>query len=127
MKSLKVLWILAFFLCSGSFYALEFSPKIVQQETEDEIVIQGAGVERTLTMNGGTLRIQGASSKIKVEGFVDKIIIQGAGVEVDADVVNFVQIQGASTKVRYKSSKNKNGIAKANISGAGSGIIKLKR
>lgn len=127
MKNLKVILIVVASFFSMGVYANSFSPEIVQQESKEEIVIEGAGVERTVTMNGGTLRVQGASCKIKVKGFANQIIIQGANVKIEVDEVNFVKIEGANSTVRYKTSRNKNGVAKSNVFGASSGVVKVRK
>lgn len=89
-----------------------------------DVQITGAGITRTVAMNGGNLTITGADCRITVTGSVNRIEINGAGVQVVADRVNSISIVGADTHVTYHTSGNRSGRAAVNIVGAGSGVSK---
>lgn len=96
------------------------------KQSDNEVVIEGAGNIRSITMDGGTLRVDGASNTITVKGFVSRIVISGAGNRITADKVNSVSIQGASNNIHYRSSDNNNGRPSVSITGAGNSVQKLK-
>ncbi|MDO5614913.1 MAG: DUF3060 domain-containing protein [Cruoricaptor ignavus] len=100
--------------------------KVVQKQTQKTVHIEGMGIKKEIEMNGGKLHIEGANNHIVVKGFASKIHIEGAGCTVTIDRVNRVNIEGANTKVLYKSSDTKSGRPVASIFGTNSGVSKIK-
>ncbi|WP_407486720.1 DUF3060 domain-containing protein [Elizabethkingia anophelis] len=93
-------------------------------ETDGNIHVEGVGYQKKFSSDGGVLHIEGANNTITVKGFLSKVIIEGAGNTVYVDKVSSVKIEGASTKVYYKTSPTKTGRPATNIFGAGSSVIK---
>lgn len=91
-----------------------------------DVKIEGMGVKKELTMNGGTLTVEGANCDIVVKGFANSIVVEGANVTVHADAVNTVKVEGANTVVYYRSSKNKNGKVASSVFGLNSAVKKVK-
>lgn len=93
-------------------------------EKDGNIHIEGTGHQKTFTSEGGVLHIEGASNTITVNGSLSKVIIDGAVNTVYVDKVSSVKIEGAGTKVYYKSAPTKSGKPAISIFGAGSGVVK---
>ncbi len=135
MKSMKVMAIAAMLTFGTTAYTQSigglFSNHLhtgagTVKQSDKEVLIEGAGNTRSITMDGGTLRVDGASNTTTVKGFVSRILISGAGNRITADKVNSVSIQGASNNIHYRSSDNNNGRPTVNINGAGNSVQKLK-
>ncbi|MCT3757997.1 DUF3060 domain-containing protein [Elizabethkingia anophelis] len=93
-------------------------------ETDGNIHVEGVGHQKKFSSDGGVLHIEGANNTITVKGFLSKVIIEGAGNTGYVDKVSSVKIEGAGTKVYYKTSPTKTGRPATNIFGAGSSVIK---
>ncbi|PUB33411.1 Protein of unknown function (DUF3060) [Elizabethkingia sp. YR214] len=93
-------------------------------EKDGNIHIEGVGHQKKFSSDGGVLHIEGTNNTITVSGFLSKVIIEGASNTVYIDKVSSVKIEGAGTKVYYKTSPTKTGRPATNIFGAGSSVIK---
>lgn len=99
------------------------TPSKIQQKN---VVIDGMGVKKSITMNGGTLEVNGANCDITVKGFANEIIVNGSNVNVRIDKVNRVEMNGVNAKVYYKTTDNKSGKVASEVNGLNAKVIKVK-
>ena len=93
--------------------------------TQDEIVIEGVGVVKTIETTGNeTIRIEGTKNKITIVGACNAITIEGVDNVVTVDDVKKVTIDGTGNKVTYKKSSAATGKLKSSVSGVNNKIIK---
>lgn len=92
--------------------------------TSDAYIINGAGHDKKIKLDGERVEITGASNTLTITGKVSSITIVGAGNTVYVDSVESVSITGASTVVLYKTSPTKSGVPSTKVSGAGSYVKK---
>ena len=134
-KTIKVLVLIL--LISGILSAININIKVPDigiendtlgagtvNRTDDAYIISGAGHNKTVTLNGERVEINGASNTLKIKGKVSSIEIRGAGNTVYVDSVERVTISGASSSVLYKTSPTKSGKPSSTIRGAGSYVKK---
>ncbi|WP_300672730.1 DUF3060 domain-containing protein [Soonwooa sp.] len=95
-------------------------------EENGNVHVEGVGYKKTFSLSGGTLRVDGTSNVITINGFASKIIVEGAGNTVYVDKVNNVLISGSSSKVYYRTTDNKSKRPDAKVEGPGAGVIKQK-
>lgn len=99
------------------------TPAKIQQK---HVVIDGMGVKKSITMNGGTLEVNGANCDITVKGFANEIIVNGSNVNVRIDKVNRVEMNGVNAKVYYKTTDNKSGKVASEVNGLNAKVIKVE-
>lgn len=93
--------------------------------TQDEIVIEGVGVVKTIETTGNeTIRIEGTKNKISIVGACNAITIEGVDNVVTVDDVKTVTIEGTGNKVSYKKSSAAEGKLKSSVSGVNNKITK---
>lgn len=126
MKNLKISAIALLISLGTPASVIALSSFTAVQKQQETVHIEGMGITKTVRMNGGTLHIEGANNTITVTGSADKIMIEGANVRVKADAVNYVRVEGANVLVQYTKANTKSGLAKSEIFGAGSKVVKIK-
>lgn len=125
MKTLTIAFSL-FSAVSTADLPAYLSENLLGVQQSRDVKIEGMGVKKQVTMNGGTLTVEGANCDIVVNGFANSIVVSGANVTVHADAVNTVKIEGANAVVYYRSTKNKNGRVASSVSGWNSTVKKVK-
>lgn len=93
------------------------------EKAKGKYVVNGTNNNRTVTLNGETVEINGSSNRLKIKGKAASVIIKGASNTVDVETVGNVIIEGASNTVTYERSLT-GGIPYMDISGAGSEVYK---
>lgn len=93
---------------------------------QDEILIEGVGISRTIEATGKeNIRIEGTNNKITITGACNSIKIEGVDNIVKVDDVKTVTVEGTGNKVSYKKSSATDGKVKTTVSGVNNKIDKI--
>lgn len=122
-KLILVYGIISFGLMS--FTTIHPINKFSEFKLQDEIVIEGVGVIKTIETTGKeTIKIEGTNNKITIIGACNLIKIEGVDNIVTVDDVKTVTIEGTGNKVTYKKTSNAEGKLKTSTAGVNNKIIK---
>ena len=94
------------------------------KNSSKKIVINGTSITKTVTLNGESLEITGASNHITVKGNVSSLTVNGADNTVTLDSVSSINVYGASNKIYYKTAPSKSGKPSISVTGADSTVSK---